>query len=331
MNDSKREQLDAPPPSLAVDGEIAFGKYSGEIGNLDTAAWDGKGMLSPRRLQRKAWIYGGLFSDQYMLGMAIVDAGMVATAFVYVYDRAKGVLVEEKVTKPFGFAEDHKPGLRAPWRLAGGGREWTIAPLGQGWRFGFSGRRIQLTLNFAGGTSGMSTVAASPGRAFHHTYKTCAIPASMQVTVDGHAGSAEGTGMIDFTLGYPPRRTIWNWASMTGRAESGESVGLNLVAHFNEGLENAIWIGDRIVPLSQAFFRYDATRLAKAPWRIETADGALQLTFFPDGMRAENLRLGVMESRFSQPFGRFEGRYGKGADQLRFSGFGVVEEHNALW
>ena len=135
--------------------------------------------------------------------------------------------------------------------------------------------------------------------------------------------------MVDFTLGYPPRRTFWNWAA--GNGSAGESrIGFNLVAHFNAGLENALWIDGRIVALAQATFAYDP-KLLEQPWRVSTEDGVLEALFEPEGQRAENIQAMVLGSKFVQLFGRFTGSVKVDGVRQNFTAFGVVEEHHALW
>jgi hypothetical protein len=53
-------------------------------------------------------MYAGAFSERYFVGFAIADAGIVGTAFVYVFDSQTGKYVEE-ITVPFGFGSDFDP------------------------------------------------------------------------------------------------------------------------------------------------------------------------------------------------------------------------------
>jgi hypothetical protein len=320
--------LERPAPP-ALTGDITFGRFLGEVQNSDTSRWDGKGLLSRRRLQRKNWTYFGAFSQQYMVGFAIVDAGLLGTGFVYVYDRHRNLLVEEKGAIPLAFPTGFQGKLRGEWEFKTGGRAWKIAPDHDGWAASYRGKRISLELRL-GGAPGMSTIAPSIGRPFHYTYKACTLPVHIDVTVDGVHGEAAGGGMIDYTLGYPPRQTIWNWASAAGESTDGRRFGLNLVAHFNNGLENALWLGDEIIPLAQANFTYRRENL-EAPWLLTTEDGIVDLTFTPEGRRAEKLWAGVMASDFVQPFGKFSGRLNLPSGPVDVTAFGVTEEHLALW
>jgi hypothetical protein len=86
----------------------------------------------------------------------------------------------------------------------------------------------------------------------------------------------------------------------------------------------------RIVPLGQAIFHYDSRNIQKA-WRIEDAGKIFDLHFEPDGQRAETISLGFLASEFTQPFGRFHGRLNLDGRDVKVSGYGVTEEHRAVW
>jgi hypothetical protein len=66
---------------------ISFGRYNGLIEQPSTKIWDGNGgVLSARRKQRKTWLFIGAGNPELFIGFAIVDAGLVAKAFAYIYD-----------------------------------------------------------------------------------------------------------------------------------------------------------------------------------------------------------------------------------------------------
>lgn len=322
----------APAALHAGNGRVAdYGRYEGRIADLSTAAWDGsRGLFSRRRLQRKGWMYFGAFTPRFMIGYAVADAGLMATAFVYLYDREKKQLTEHKATVPFGFTSAFAPTPDADWQLRSGQHHWRARPDGKGWdvRFEAPGCKLQLTFRDAG--PGMTAIASSPGRPFHHTWKLCAMPAQLQLELGGERIDCEASGTLDFTLGYPPRHTDWNWASLDGVTEDGTRIGVNLVAHFMNGHENAMWMGDRLLPLAQAVFQYDPARLLQ-PWRVRTADGLLDVEFTPEGERREDISVGLLASRFTQPFGRFRGTLQTAQGPKKIEGFGVVEQHHAVW
>jgi len=323
--------LPPAPSAFIVDSQLVTGRFAGAIDELSTARWDGGGgLLSPRRLQRKGWLYVGLSSPRYQVGFAVVDAGLVATAFVYVYDRDTGLLREEKCLRPLGFAADFAPDWRRPWRLESGRQRWQIDHDGVAWQLAYSGPNLSVTARVEDHRRGISAVSAAPGRPFHHTYKLANLSSVVSCSLAGAKNSFEAQASVDFSLGYPPRETQWNWASLEGGTDDGQPFAVNLVAHFLNGLENALWYGDEVLPLPQAVFDYRPED-PLAPWDIRTVDGRVALRFTPDGQRREHLNVGFMKSIFSQPFGRFTGQLETPTGRRAISGQGVVEAHQARW
>jgi hypothetical protein len=263
------------------------------------------------------------------MGFAIVDAGYTATAFCYVYEIERKQFTEEKALIPFGFPRGFQAGWQQTWRLKKGKQLWEIIPQDNQWQVAYTGKKIRLAATFAEPHPGLSAIAE--GRPFHFTYKNTALATQAQLDLESRSYTQQGpVGVLDFSLGYPPRTTFWNWASLAGQTETGEPVGINLVGVFNAGRENGLWLGGRLIPLAPARFTYEKP-LAEGPWHIRTDCGTVEMAFKPQGARAENLNLGVAKSIFSQPFGTFSGTLRVQGATLPFSGHGVVEEHLARW
>jgi hypothetical protein len=117
---------------------------------------------------------------------------------------------------------------------------------------------------------------------------------------------------------------------MVGKTESGKSLSVNLVDKFNEGIENALWLDGKPMPLSTAHFHY-IRPADKSIWRILTRDNIFEARFRPFGARGENLNMGIMRSQFVQPYGIFDGQIKVNGETEKFSGYGVTEDHLALW
>ncbi len=324
--------LPAAPFALCqADGRpAANGRYAGFIHNLDTSTWDGQGLRARRRWQRKTWVYFGFFSPRFAVGFAIVDAGYLATAFCYVFDRSSGQLTEENIRLPMGFAHDFHADWRQPWQLSQGGKRWQCVREGDGWLLSCDSKTLQLSAHVKDHARGLSVVSAAPGRPFHHTYKLCGLDAEVNLTIKGANHRFTAGVSMDYTRGYPSRETVWNWASLDGQTVCGQRVAINVVAHFLNGMENALWLGDEIIPLAQTVFDYDPQDLMK-PWHIYTLDQRIDITFTPDGRRAEHLNVGILTSDFTQPFGHFEGNVQTANGLERVRGYGVVEAHRAVW
>ena len=289
---------------------------------MNTTAWK-----SLRRGQRKTWMYAGAFSTRYYVGFAIADAGIVATAFAYIFDSETGLYVEEKATVPFGFGADFDPDLTTNWTL----KNFSISRDGDKLTCDYKGKRLQVKMTILENEKGSTTIAPAGERPFHHTYKNLLLPTQVEAQVDGQTINFSGNiGGIDFSKGYPPHHTFWNWASMNAVTESGIEFGVNLVGDFNNSIENALWVNGEVSQLSQATFSYGRP-VEKSLWHIKTLDDRLSMEFKPLGMRSENINALLMLSRFKQPFGVFTGTVMLDGKSHKFTGYGVVEEHFAKW
>jgi hypothetical protein len=178
-----------------------------------------------------------------------------------------------------------------------------------------------------------------------YTHKCYALEAEGHVRA-GDLGDAfargKGLAGLDFNRGYRARETYWNWAAAAGRASDGTRVGWHPTAGRRpeevpssageDAGDSARWLGAECVKIGAVFFDYDAKNLMK-PWRIRDAEGLVDLSFAPAGERAEDINVGLIVSRFHQPYGRFRGRLCSRTGQTFAieDVFGVVEQHFAKW
>ena len=332
------------PDSFASDGVVTAGRFNGAIADVSTAQWDGsRGLFSPRRTQRKAWIYGGVMDTRFIIGFAIADAGLLGTAFVYVYDRFKQTFVEHKATRPLAFGKNFQPSPQTNWYLKNGSDEWRIAPLNDtaGWAFSFNNTTLNLAFELMDDGASISALNNAPSkgnsRPFHYTHKLVGIPARLHLNLNGETHEImDAQGVFDFTLGYPPRTTLWQWACWVGALDDGRAFACNLVAQTMNGLENTAWLrlsdGDtHVLPMAQAVFNYNRADTLQT-WAIHTTDGQLRVQFTPEGERSESIHIGAMYSHFTQPFGAFSGVWvDEQGHERALTGIGVVEQHRALW
>ncbi|MCX7632292.1 MAG: DUF2804 domain-containing protein [Turneriella sp.] len=315
--------------SLPRPGEQGhYGVYAGLIADTDTTGWDFDRAILPRRwLERKAWIYLGVYSRDFYAGMALVDAGYLATAFCYVYIPAEKFFIEDRQIFPKGFGRNFGATLSESWRLGG----FEILPSEQKIIFNLRGK-FDLTASFSFRQNGLSTIAPSDSlRPFHFTYKEMAIPVEGEFIGQGRRYKFSGEiGTLDYSKGYPPRHTQWNWLALVGKTESGKSLAVNLVDKFNESMENALWLDGTAMPLASAHFHYIRPP-ERSIWRIFTRDNVFETRFRPFGARSENINLGLLRSQFVQPYGTFDGQIRINGNTEKFIGYGVTEDHDALW
>ncbi|MDQ3037367.1 MAG: DUF2804 domain-containing protein, partial [Myxococcota bacterium] len=152
-----------------------------------------------------------------------------------------------------------------------------------------------------------------------------ALIAGRRVSLDAALGG------YDLTHGLLARRTRWNWAFLMGRARGGEPIALNLVQGFVGEPECAVWIDGEPVPLAEGRFTF-AQEAPERPWRVRTADGAVDLAFEPGGVHREHRDLRVARARFVQPVGTFSGTIDVGGRRLELERVpGVVEDQDVVW
>lgn len=311
------------------DTHIPFGVYNDLIQNVDTSFWDKQGLIAKkRRTERKTWFFFGVFSPELICGFAIADAGMVATAFSYFYSFKDGIFEEDKITVPLGFPNGFNPDLESEWKLG----NYSIKTEQGKINMQYIGK-YKMYITAENTENGASVVAPSSGdRPFNFTYKNLCVPVKVQInngSVNTYATSGK-YGSIDFTKGFPPRETIWNWLSFIGITESQKTIAVNLVDKFNANMENILWIDGQKTQLSTAVFSFQQP-YDKTDWLIETKDGILNCHLTPKGARSEHINALIMKSKFVQPFGTLDGTVMIDGKQERFTAFGVVEDHHAVW
>lgn len=309
-----------------------FGVYTGAVDSTNTDAFDeNKGWKSARRWQRKSWIFVGIYTPEVSIGFAMVDAGYLGKAFCYVHFNDGSAALENGIDKPFGFDANFEGNLDSTWQLG----NYKISPLGnQQYHLQYAGKKFELNIEFSDQANGLSFVCPSEQnskRPFHFTYKNALLPMQVHLKQGKQQKSyTDVLGSLDFSKGYPPRHTTWNWLSFTGETSDGIAVGINLVNGFNDNMENAIWIGDDVQLLGEVQFDYQAP-LAQSDWKVSNQTDSLLLTLAPKGSRKENINLQLLRSKFIQVFGEINGKVKINNEWVIITGYGVMEEHESFW
>jgi hypothetical protein len=176
------------------------------------------------------------------------------------------------------------------------------------------------------------------------TVKTAAMNTWGTITIHGEDPDAAprtltldgGTGGMDYTNGFLPRHTSWQWAYTTARLGDGRLFGLNLVSEFSgigdDAAENAVWLDGALVPVdSPVRVLFDKRDLSK-PWTVRTLDGSVHLHFEPLTIHNEGLNLHVIRNRFVQPTGLFSGHVMVEGERVVLDRMpGVVENQDIHW
>lgn len=326
--------LPAAPSAVFEGGHPNLGPFAGAIPNVDFAG----GTL--RRLRLKEWHYTAITTERHFVAVALVQLGYVANFFAYVVDRKRPerpAMTERLI--PFGrglrFAASS---LSGETRFEHGRDRLRAVQRPDGFAISIDvdldGRRLSGQFDCLDGSSASLVHRLSHG-GIAYTHKATLYRVSGDLRFDGEALLDEGKalGTLDWTRSEAARVTTWKWASFAGRDVDGREVGLNLSAQVyddpnGDSLENFLYGRDGVSALGGVVFELPRAP-RHMPWRIRSKQGEeVDLIFEPQGARAQDVGLGVIESRFVQPYGTFHGHV---RDHRLHGVFGVVEDHHAVW
>jgi len=180
----------------------------------------------------------------------------------------------------------------------------------------------QLRARLALGEAAPVEAICPSGSGWGWTRKRAGVPISGEVETNERRWEVAGFGVDDESAGYQKRRTSWLWSAGVGLAVGGQSVAWNLVQGINDPptqSERAVWVGaEPKEPDPVAFRGLAAIRFA----------GGGELQFAPGSERARDDNFLLFRSSYRHLFGDFTGA----VDGIELSeGFGVMEQHDALW
>ena len=328
---------------LISQGKPQFGTWQGEITSADLRQYrrgNWSDALLP--LREKKWQYVGLYSQEFIIGLAIVDAGYVGNIFGYVYNRsskvlwqiervapmAKGIRVDRSIHNAVCSYTSPTERMRFESHLALNKRSIDVRLFAEGQELDI---RVELKDDIAEHPP-LQTLMPTPDNDCTFTHKTAGLTALGNIRLGNQRWELTDYptfAVIDTTIGYHARETFWNWASFAGCC-NGHQVGLNLAQPTSA--ENAFWIDGKRYQIGPVHFSYNEKNPLE-PWKITSEDGQIDLVFQGEGCRRQNLNYQIISSRFQQPFGYFSGTlHPKGHDPVKIDAItGVVEEHFAKW
>lgn len=308
-------------------------------GNLPLPFWN--------RIREKRWCYAGIVHPRLFFGCAVVHLGYVTSAFCYFFDRESGTLVAHDVVRPpLGAVRFDRSSERVCCRFRSRGFTVEIAgrpadgPVIVRSELNRNGKTVSVDARMTGDTVPVPFGMPMGGAATALTVKAAGFDVRGRIRLNGESrdmAEPNGSGLFDWTHGFYPRDTFWNWACGAGTAGDGTRIGFNFSrgVYENGELENVIWFDGRPERIGPVRFAYQENK-PEEPWQITAPDGRADLTFFPEGIRRGNENLGIIQSRFIQPCGGFIGtlrsKTGRVVSLAGPGGIsGVVEEHTARW
>ncbi|MBL8740050.1 MAG: DUF2804 domain-containing protein [Myxococcales bacterium] len=324
--------LRAAPTVLAPNGAPEFGSFRGGLPRMDFGPIP-KGRLW-KMLHEKRWTYVAVADEHVFAAMAVVSLNYVATAMVFVLDRATGnLLVDRSVLGPGGAAsfEDAGDGKRkALFRW--GRTELSLSDEGCVVDLAGDSTPIHIVMRpRSGPAEPIAAVVPIEGGYANATEKRL-IDAEVEIVAAGRRFLLDrAVAAFDHTAGFLARHTAWRWALGMGFAKSGERVAFNLVEGFVGEPECGGWVGDELFALGEGRFEVDLARPLE-PWRVRTTCGSVDLRFLPKAIHAEDKDMLLVRSKFIQPIGEFEGTISLGGRRFEVARLpGVTEHQDVLW
>jgi len=321
------------PTVLAPGGAPEFGSFRGGLPRMDFGPIP-KGRLW-RLTHEKRWTYVAVADENVFAAMAVVSLSYVATAMVFVLDRHTGkLLVDHSVIGPGAAAsfEDQGDGRRKAEFKWG---RTCLSLADNGCVVDLGGARTPTHIvtrprSLARATPIAAVVPIEGGYA-NATEKRLS-EVSAEIIADGHRFLLDrALAAYDHTAGFLARHTAWRWALGMGFAKSGERIAFNLVEGFVGEAECGGWVGDELFGLGEGRFDFDTERPSE-PWQVRTTCGAIDLTFHPQAIHAEDKDMWLVRSKFIQPIGSFEGRVVLGGKRFEVARLaGVTEHQDVLW
>jgi hypothetical protein len=188
-----------------------------------------------------------------------------------------------------------------------------------------SGARVSIELEL--GQTPAVEVASPHGRSYILTAKRAPVHVRGEVRIEAGRGIpaprlfsfAGEHGFIDESAGYHARHTAWRWSAGVGRTGDGRAVAWNLVDGVHdapEASERTVWIDGEPREVAPQPFAADLSRVG-------------DLSFERWSAREHSMSLGLVRSRYVQPFGTFRGELPGGLTLAQ--GYGVMEHHEVAW
>lgn len=266
---------------------------------------------------QKRWQFLSIISDDALVSAAIADFGYLGFSFGYAFHRHRQVTRYFQKVVPLAFGTNVS---QDPWHSRSSFKHLGIRANLDHERALFSLKcpDFAVDASYERGEPCHSSWSLPGGQT--RTAKLMGMPTHGVLKWDDEDLSLEGHGLFDWTCGSMPWETSWKWSAGIGWWGD-RLIAWNLRTGFDDPTqaENAIWIEGKPYHPGRAEISAEDT------WSISSDE--LQLLFHPEGERSENLNLGVIASRYRQPWGIYQGTY-RGE---HLQGFGVAEEHWARW
>ncbi len=297
--------------------------------------------------RNKRWSYWGVLFGDGALAVTFADLDYLGLVAVQWADFGTGESGRVAHVAPFGLGID-LPEVPESKPLRHRSRRFTVTVatgtdsthLTARWSGG-GGGEVDVVVERPDGHESLDVIVPWSDTRFQYTSKHQALGATGHLTVNG-VRRPIGTdrpawATLDVGRGRWPYRAKWNWAAGAGTSTAGHTVGIQMGSKWTDGTgvtENGIIVDGRLTKLGEELdWSYDPRRPME-PWRVRSADGALDLSLEPRWDTPSKLNIGVFANTGHQVFGSWSGTVPRAdGDPLTLSGdvIGFAEEIAWRW
>ena len=337
--------MDRKATLIGPDGQPTFGVFEHGVTHINHLDYELRSPMDrklgglAKRFKFNQFQFLALVSPQLIVGVAIVDLKLVSNAFVYLYDPQTKAFDEYSFLQPLARHTeiDLRPEDGSAYFCSGkntisievkSGRRQLRVSLQSG---------VQISADIDESSAPPLAMCSRAGyQGWVYTRKTAAMFCEGSVAWAGKSYDLRGIkalASVDWTAGYMRGETFWNWGSMSATLVDGRRLGMNLAAGVNETgfTENALWLDGRLIKVDMVNFQFERYQ-PDSPWRMQSADGIVDLQFTPMGQRKEKINALLIASNFTQHFGVFEGEIRLDDERIAIEKcWGFAEDHYARW
>lgn len=265
-----------------------------------------------RRNEFRQFQFLGAISESVVIGCALTRTHKSNSAFAYLYRPSDQAFHEIRLRSKSGVAMSLDPDDGTS-ELVGNDGFVRIEALPSGvkrLRIEHSDVEVDFQIRETDFETLRLCSAAGPN-GWAYAQKVAGVPATGSVRSpvgDFDLEHVQACGHHDYTAGFLRPETWWNWACVSGRADDGRLIGVNVSRGVNETSfsENCFWVDGVRTPLGGMHFEFDPDAFDE-PWHLSETTGPTRLTFTPaHGYHATGER-GEVAANFHQLFGTFSG------------------------
>jgi len=306
--------------------------------------------LAGRWGRTKRWDYWAVLTPTHAVSVTYADVDYLGIADVWWADLRTGRTGGRNRTVPGGRGIElpERPGTE-PLHFRGGGLQLDLSDDPDGTRLEASWTEhdgttasLDVLVGLPAGHESLNVVIPWSDETFQFTSKHQARAAHGVLRVGeeriviGGDGDDEAWGVLDVGRGRWPYRTRWNWGGGTGRAASGEVIGLQLGGKWTEGTgftENGIIVDGRLHKLGRELvWGYDWDHPMR-PWTVTSPDGRIDLRLVPRLDKHTRVEALVLGTEVHQVFGTWSGTVvtDGGVPLTLPRAIGFAEESRSRW